>query len=297
MGARSKTMDSNTKRGIISNTLALVFLFGVSYPLDIVFFACVALGVQWFTFIVHGLPCSSEKFYDLSGSATHLSLVLSSLVMSKSLHSRGIILSVCCVMWFTRLGSYLFARILRDGRDDRFDELKKSHIRFLGAWTIQAFWVFALNLPILILNNKDQSECPLGPLDAIGMSLWLAGFLIEGISDTQKNVFRSKDANRAKFITTGLWAYSRHPNYLGEHMIWTGVCLSASSSFHGAEFLGWLAVAITVLLLWKVSGIPGLEAKADEKWGNEPEYQHYKKHTNVFLFGSAAPALEAAKKK
>jgi steroid 5-alpha reductase family enzyme len=195
-------------------------------------------------------------------------------------------------MWFTRLGSYLFARILRDGRDDRFTEVKKNFPRWLGVWSLQAAWVFLLNLPVLVVNNKLSSEqAPLGILDCIGMTLWFTGFIIEGVADTQKNVFRSREANRDKFITDGLWAYSRHPNYLGEHLLWTGVCLSGSSTFVGLEFMAWLCLGITVLLLWKMTGIPVLEAQGKKKWGGQPEYEHYMNNTNVFFFGTPAPAF------
>jgi steroid 5-alpha reductase family enzyme len=214
--------------------------------------------------------------------------VASSLVSSPNLHPRGIINSLFCVVWFTRLGSFLFARILRDGRDERFNELKKSPIRFLGAWTIQAVWVTLLNLPVLILNNR-KTQAAVGMLDYIGWGLWVIGFLIEALADAQKNAFRAQEANKDKFITTGLWAYSRHPNYFGEHLLWTGICISGSSVFQGVEFLGWASLGITALLLWKVTGIPPLEAKGQKKWGEDPAYQHYVKHTSIFMLGSPAP--------
>jgi steroid 5-alpha reductase family enzyme len=285
---------SNTKRGVITNTLAFVLLLGPGYSLDLLPFVAVAISVQYATFFFHGLPSSSEKFYDISGSLTHLSLVLSSMLWSPGpLHPRGIILSVFCVMWFTRLGSYLFARILRDGKDERFSEVKMNFLRWLGAWSLQAAWVFVLNLPVLVVNHK-VSQSPLGALDAVGMALWLCGFIIESIADTQKNVFRSREANRNKFITDGLWAYSRHPNYLGEHMLWTGICISGSATFVGLEFIAWLSLGITVLLLWRVTGIPVLEAQGKKKWGGQPDYEHYMKNTNCFFFGPAA--TQAAKK-
>ena len=92
-------MDPNTKIGIISNGVALALLFGVGWALDIIVFSAVALGVQWFTYLAHGRPHKSEKFYDISGSATHLALVLSSLAAAPNLHPRGVILSVCSAMW------------------------------------------------------------------------------------------------------------------------------------------------------------------------------------------------------
>ncbi|GMH68637.1 hypothetical protein TrLO_g5882 [Triparma laevis f. longispina] len=275
--------------GVISNSIGLSILYSLGNALDILKFAKIALGVQWFVWLIHGLPYNSDKFYDISGSMTHFALVMSSLVLNvDKLHPRGLILSVCCVMWFTRLGGFLFARILRDGKDNRMDLYKQNPVRFLGVWTIQAVWVFLLNLPILVLNSVNQDAISLGVLDYVGFGFWVVGFIIEGLADAQKNAFRSKDANRDKFITTGLWAYSQHPNYLGEHMLWFGVCLSGSSVFVGNQFLCWLSLGFTALLLWKVSGIPLLEKHAEKKWGKDPAYQHYTKNTNKFFFGAVA---------
>jgi len=117
----------------------------------------------------------------------------------------------------------------------------------------------------------------------VGWSIWLISFAIEVVADKQKDDFRRAPENKGKFITTGLWAYSRHPNYFGEIFMWVGLCISGSSCFHGAGWLAWLSPLVTILLLTKVSGVPLLEASGQKRWGNDPAYQHYMQHTPCIL--------------
>ena len=129
-------------RGCISNGLGAVLLYLVATGLDMMFYVCLAVGIQLAVFLLHGLPQRSEKFYDLSGSITHFALVLSSLVSEQRVRSpRQILVALMAVVWMTRLGTFLFARISRDGKDDRFEKLKPVWLSFLGAWTLQATWV------------------------------------------------------------------------------------------------------------------------------------------------------------
>lgn len=269
----------------------------ISYALGVEKYALVALCLQWGVYLVHGLPNNSEKFYDASGSLTHLSLILLSAISHPIRHPRQVVNSVLCVIWLVRLGTFLFNRILKDGRDTRFDDMKKVPIRFLGVWTLQALWVFLVDLPVVIINNKVLDEASAGSslqwCDYLGWALWAVGFLCEAIADAQKMVFRADPANHDKFITTGLWAYSRHPNYFGEILMWCAMCLTCSSMWQGAEYLGLLSPAFTTLLLMKVSGVPMLEAAGKKKWGTDPAYQHYMSRTSCILPMAPAPPLKS----
>jgi steroid 5-alpha reductase family enzyme len=114
----------------------------LSKYLDLTLYVLIALGIQYLVFILHGYPFNSEKYYDLSGSITHFAVVAASLVYTASEKSpRQIMVALASVIWMTRLGSFLFLRIAKDGRDERFDPIKKSWVSFLGAWSIQALWV------------------------------------------------------------------------------------------------------------------------------------------------------------
>ena len=118
-------------------------------------YAGIALAIQVAVFVLHAYPRSSEKFYDASGSLTHFAVVIACLVQYENRSRRQILLSIASVIWMTRLGSFLFTRIMKDGKDGRFDALKKNPLRFLAAWSIQAAWVFLIELPVLIVNAQQ----------------------------------------------------------------------------------------------------------------------------------------------
>merc|ERR1719469_1578485 len=157
----------------------------------------------------------------------------------------------------TRLGTFLYIRILKDGKDARFDHLKGAWLAFCGAWTLQACWVCVIQL----------------------LLLWLVGFGCECAADVQKFAFRLDAANRGAFITHGLWRYSRHPNYFGEILIWSSTALAVSVAGLRASdpslLWAWLSPAFTALLLLRVSGIPMVEAAGTKQWGDDPRYRHY----------------------
>lgn len=270
---------SNIIRGVISNTIGLAILSGVAFAMKLEMLAAVSLGVNWLVFLVHALPQNSEKFFDAAGSITYLSLIGSAQLFAKVHSIRRYVSSALVGVWCIRLGSYLLMRILRDGKDGRFDELKQSKIRFLGVWTIQALWCFLVAAPALVMITSEACSGPPGILDYVGWAVWFIAFLIEVVADKQKDRFRNDPANKGKFITTGLWAYSRHPNYFGEICMWIGISISGSICFHDAQWLAWLSPLTTFVLLTKVSGVPLLEATGQKRWGELPEYQHYMKHT------------------
>ena len=123
----------------------------------------------------------------------------------------------------------------------------------------------------------------LGPLDALGLTLWVLGLSIEVIADHQKTQFRADPRNDGRFITTGLWSWSRHPNYFGEILLWTGLCLAASASLSGGQWVSWASPALVTLLLTRVSGIPMLEERAEARWGDDPDYRAYVARTSVLV--------------
>jgi steroid 5-alpha reductase family enzyme len=113
--------------------------------------------------------------------------------------------------------------------------------------------------------------------------LWLAGFSIEVIADKQKTVFRANTENAGKFIRTGLWSISRHPNYFGEMMLWLGIAVIALPTLVGWQFATLISPIFVILLISKVSGVNLLEANANERWGSDSEYQKYVASTPVIV--------------
>ena len=251
----------------------------------VLYSAAICLGIQWLAWIPASLA-KSERFYDLTGGLTYLTVVGFTLwagSQSESPSARELIVSLLVVIWALRLSSFLYLRIHRAGKDGRFDRLKTSPIRFLVPWTIQGLWVFLTMIVVIVINSQADSAPELGIWDAIGLLMWLLGFSIEVIADNQKSAFNANSENQGKWIDSGLWSYSRHPNYLGEIMLWTGITCFGISCFSGLERVAWVSPIFIYLLLTKISGVPILDRRGLEKWGNQPEYHKYRENTPTLL--------------
>ncbi|MCR9289588.1 DUF1295 domain-containing protein [Saprospiraceae bacterium] len=242
---------------------------------------CTAFVINWLAFIP-AYRMQTEKFYDLTGSFTYISVTILALALSKQVDMLSFILAALVMIWAIRLGTFLFRRIHKAGKDDRFDTIKPDFFRFLNAWTIQALWVTFTAAPALILITTTK-RVDIGFIAIIGLIVWVVGFGIEVIADHQKSQFRKNPANKSKFIKTGLWGRSRHPNYFGEIVLWIGVTIIAIPSFQGWQWVGLISPIFVTLLLTRVSGVPMLEAKADKKWGGQADYETYKAETPVLI--------------
>lgn len=237
--------------------------------------------IQWLAFIPAYLY-KTEKFYDLVGSLTYIFVTVLAVLLSHDIGWRSLLLLVLVIIWAGRLGTYLFIRILSAGKDARFDDLKMSFLRFLNAWTLQGLWV-NLTLAAVLAAITATFRKELGVLALIGLILWLFGFTIEAVADAQKSRFRSDPENKGRFIQSGLWAWSRHPNYFGEIVLWTGIAIIALPVLQGWQLLTLISPVFVTVLLTKISGVPILEKRADEKWDGDKEYQIYKKRTPVLI--------------
>jgi len=256
----------------------------------------VSHAIQWICCTVHAFPFQTEKYYDLTGSLTYITLTLGTLGTivgaTQSVHPRQIVASSLVIVWAVRLGSFLFMRITRDQKDGRFDELKPYFVAFFGTWTIQGTWVYLTGLAVWSVNSRAPAEQPaIGWLDALGIAIWAVGFGIEVLADRQKAQWRKLPSSKGRYIDVGLWRYSRHPNYFGEFTLWVGqfvLCASAftgddvTGTFVGAGWLCALSPAFVFFLLNFISGVPLLETRSDERWGSEEAYQAYKRETWTF---------------
>lgn len=247
------------------------------------FAAAVAMAyvIQWLVFIPSWAQ-RTEKYFDLTGSLTYITITVALALLTPGLDARALIVAALVVVWAGRLGSFLFRRIHRAGRDDRFDELKKTPLRFLNVWTIQGLWV-TLTAAAAWITITSATRRDLDAFAVVGGVLWLAGFGIEVVADQQKSRFRADPANRDRFINTGLWSRSRHPNYFGEILLWVGIAVISIPVLSGWQWIALATPVFVTLLLTKVSGVPLLEAKAEKKWGGQPDYEAYKRSTPVLV--------------
>lgn len=266
---------------------ALVAVAGSQAGATLGGFPLFALGVgaafliQWLAFIP-AFKAQTEKFYDLTGALTYITITLLLVLLTPGVDARGFLLAAMVVAWAARLGSFLFRRVSRHGKDDRFDEIKPSFLRFLNTWTIQGLWV-VLTAAAAWIAITSATRVALDGWALAGFVVWAAGFGIEIVADNQKGRFKADPANEGKFISTGLWSKSRHPNYFGEIVLWIGVLLIAIPVLEGWQWVALLSPVFVALLLIKASGIPLLEKKADSKWGGQADYEAYKKNTPVLI--------------
>ena len=223
----------------------------------------MAFVIQWLVFIPSYL-LQNESFDDLTGSVTYISVIVVAVLLSPEVDGRSILLLGLVIIWAVRLGTFLFRRIRKAGKDARFDELKTSFFRFLLTWTLQGLWV-SLTLSAALAAITTTTRKGLDIFALIGFLVWALGFAFEVVADTQKSRFRADTANKGKFIQTGVWAWSRHPNYFGEIVLWIGVAIITLPVLRGWQWVTLISPVFVTLLLTRVSGFPLLEKRSDEK--------------------------------
>ncbi|EAQ30675.1 membrane protein, putative [Erythrobacter sp. NAP1] len=248
--------------------------------------AWMALVINWLAFIPSA-AAQSDKFYDSFGAITYLSVTAlacyAAVTTMGSLDTRGIVVAAMVAIWCIRLGTFLFIRIqAKGGSDSRFEKIKKNPPRFLAAWTLQALWVILTASAALAIITNETRE-PIGIFFWVGAAIWVIGMAFETIADAQKSAFKSKDENDGDFINVGLWRWSRHPNYFGEITLWTGIFVIAIPVLSGMSWLVVISPIFVYLLLTRISGINLQEEQAKERWGDDPEYQEYRRKTPVLF--------------
>ena len=287
-------VDGREMKHLINLAIAAgVFIFTKLYA-DVISFNSIELSganlvshllvmtfvIQWIAYIPAFL-FETEKFYDLTGSLTYIAIISFALYASNSfqnLQFGNLIIGIAIFLWAARLGTFLFMRIQKDGKDGRFNSVKISFSQFFIWWTLQGMWVFICSSAALVAMASPTGVI-VNNIFIIGLILFIVGFVIEVIADNQKSAFRAKQENRGSFINQGLWARSRHPNYFGEITLWTGITVMGISSFSGMNYLALFSPIFTYLLLNYVSGVRILEARGHKKWGHLEEYNAYKKST------------------
>lgn len=288
----AKEQIDQTRRSVVGITAsvaigALVILAGSDGSWTVgsiaVFAVCgiLAYAINWVVFVPSNMA-KTEHYFDLTGSATYLTVVGVALLLSDKLDARALIVGAMVAAWALRLGFFLFRRVRRDGRDGRFDEIKVDPLRFFMTWTIQGLWVLlTVACALAIITGIERRS--IGWVAVVGIAVWISGFAIEVIADRQKSAFRHNPANDGRFIASGLWAWSRHPNYFGEIVLWTGIAIIALPVLSGWRWVTLISPVFVTLLLTRVSGIPMLEARAQKRWGDEDEFEEYLRTTPVLI--------------
>ena len=248
-----------------------------------VFALCGALAfvINWVVFIPSN-AARTEHYFDLAGASTYVAVIVVAALLADDLDTRSIVVTAMVVIWALRLGSFLFRRVKRDGRDGRFDRIKIDPLRFLMTWTLQGLWVLlTLACALAIVTGVDREA--FGSFAVVGTIVWVLGFGLEAMADQQKSAFRRDTANDGRFIATGLWSWSRHPNYFGEIMLWTGIAIMAVPVLSGWRWVALVSPVFVAVLLIRISGIPALERRGAKRWGDDQAYQEYVRTTSVLV--------------
>jgi steroid 5-alpha reductase family enzyme len=192
-----------------------------------------------------------------------------------------IMMTVWVTLWGFRLSLHIFMRSRGKGEDFRYAGWRREWKRYFALrsyfqiFMLQGLLMLVISLPIIILFSGKPR--PFSPCDGLGSAVFMVGFCFETLADLQLRRFMLNPENRGKLMTTGLWAWSRHPNYFGEAVLWWGFFLLALPS-PGGWFAAFSPITITLLVRF-VSGVPLLE----KKYAGRPDFEAYKKRTPIFF--------------
>mgnify|MGYP001260288348 FL=1 len=248
----------------------------------------VVMKAAWYVLIIHwiafipALLFKTEKFYDLTGSICYAFSAIFVYIQTYGISfSLSLFISLAVLIWTLRLGGFLLIRVLDAGEDKRFRTIKTNPTQFFMTFNLSALWVVICSLCALTAVSNGVFE--VSPIFYLGLSVFMAGFLIEVIADNQKTSFRAIPENRNSFITTGLWSVSRHPNYFGEVTLWAGIAIMSVPYLKGIQYWTLISPIFSFVLIYFVSGVRMLEARANVKWGENLDYQAYVKKTPIFF--------------
>lgn len=240
----------------------------------------ISLGINIIMFIP-AFIFKTDQLTDISYAVTFGAVALVEFFL-KGYSLGSFILLAMVLVWAVRLGTYLLVRIRKNGKDSRFDAMREHFFKFAQFWILQGITVFVILIPAIYFFSSNNHA--IGTLSIFGIAIWLAGLIIESLADAQKFKFMNDPDNRDKWIASGVWNYSRHPNYLGEMMVWVGIYLFVVGTLPlNRALISLISPLYIIGLLLFVSGIPILEKSADKKWGSDPNYQAYKKRTNILF--------------
>ena len=280
-------MKETAKSSIINIIISIIVIFAtlrfaeLSGSELVVNTAWYVLVIHWLAFIP-ALIFKTEKFYDLTGSICYAFAAIYVYFQSYGMFlSLSFFISLAILIWTLRLGSFLLKRVMDAGEDKRFRTIKTNPTQFFMTFNLSALWVVICSLCALTAVSNGVLEVK--PIFYMGLLVFIIGFLIEVIADNQKTAFRAVPENANSFITTGLWSVSRHPNYFGEVTLWLGIAMMSLPYLEGVQYWTLISPIFSFVLIYFVSGVRMLEARANVKWGENKEYLDYVKKTPIFF--------------
>lgn len=241
----------------------------------------VSVGINILMFIP-AFIFKTDRLTDISYAVTFAVVAGAAFARSDQTFAHTVLL-LAVLAWAARLGGFLLIRINKMGKDSRFDDMRDKFFSFLRFWLLQGVSVFVVLVASLLL--WQESTTSLTVLSWVGLAVFVIGLLLEATADYQKFLFKfSGKRKKHEWIDEGVWRMSRHPNYLGEMMVWSGLYLFVLPSLSGtALYAGLISPLYIIALLLFVSGVPLLEKYAEKKWGSQDAFKAYKKEVPVLI--------------
>lgn len=248
---------------------------------ELFFQAALAVFIYFFIFFLIAQAIKNNSIVDIGWGMGFIVVALITLFSSGNFTARSIIVTVLIIIWGGRLTYHLFRRNWGKPEDFRYAKWRRDWGKwliprsFFQIFMLQGVMMLIIAFPIILINASNRPGLNL--LDFLGLFIWVVGFFFEAVGDRQLAIFKSDPANKGRIIQSGLWKYTRHPNYFGEVTLWWGIFFLALS-----VPLGWTGVISPLTITWLmlyVSGVPMLE----KKYQDNPEFQDYARRTSKFI--------------
>lgn len=242
----------------------------------------LVLFIYFFLFFLVGTLIKNNSIVDMGWGIGFVILAWFTTLRSDNVGGANLLITILISIWGLRLFYHIMKRNLGKGEDFRYANWRKEWGKwvipraFFQVYMLQGVFMFIVALPVILINTRETPGS-ISLFSLVGLLIWLIGFFFESVGDYQLKKFKEDPKNKGKIMRSGLWKYTRHPNYFGEATMWWGlgvIALSAGSSI--AVFVS--PIVITYLLLF-VSGVPMLE----KSFAKRPGYQEYKEVTPKFF--------------
>lgn len=248
---------------------------------DLFFQAAIVVFLYFFVFFLVAQVLKNNSIVDIGWGMGFIIITLVTLVSSGSFTSRSLLVAILITIWGGRLTYHIVKRNWGKPEDFRYAKWREEWGRWVGprsffqVFMLQGVMMLIIGYPIVLVNAAEKTGFVF--LDGLGVLIWVVGFFFEAVGDRQLTEFKKKPENKGKIIQSGLWRYTRHPNYFGEVTMWWGIFIIALS-----VPWGWAGIisplTITFLMLF-VSGVPMLE----KKYKDNEEFQDYAGRTSKFF--------------
>lgn len=252
------------------------------------FLVSMLMLLYFFILFCIGQLIKNNSIVDIAWGAGFVVIAILSLALSTDIELRRIVITVLIGIWGIRLSLHIGRRNWGTGEDYRYVAMRQRWGNkfprlkaFLNVYVLQWFLMLVISLPIIYSRNIEVSAAQDSTLLLVflivGIAVWCFGFYFEVVGDRQLKQFKQDPSNKGKIMVSGLWQYTRHPNYFGEAVMWWGIFLIAIDQWSSIYLI--ISPIIITLLLRFVSGVPLLE----KKYAHREDFKAYMERTPIFI--------------